>query len=182
MFWDITVDCGGSAGKRYNSLSVLPFTDYCVRLKLFPSDEVVKKDVEIDETILDYSRTETAFAIISLCLMLLGFVFSCYALREPRYMFKRLAALMHGMTAVCILVCAEVMVNSVYYEEQYLVSRHPPGSSYYFGWSFWLCWVVFSIFVWATLIFLFYGKKRKGDRALTENEAVENEPVHLGRI
>ncbi len=54
----------------------------------------------------DYSRTETAFAVIALMLMVLGLIFSFYALKEPRYMFKRLAALMHfivGMSSSCIL-------------------------------------------------------------------------------
>lgn len=46
----------------------------------------------------DYSRTETAFAVIALLLMLIGHVFAFYSLREPRYMFKRLAAIMHLMT------------------------------------------------------------------------------------
>ena len=46
----------------------------------------------------DYSRTETAFAVIALLLMLIGHVFVFYSLREPRYMFKRLTALMHFMT------------------------------------------------------------------------------------
>jgi len=166
---------------KNNTLPVV-HRDYCVFLKFFVSDEAVEKNIEIDDTILDYSRSETAFAIISIALMLLGFVFSFYALREPRYMFKRLAALMHCMTAVCILVCAEVMINSVDYESDHLQSRHPEGSHYHFGWSFWLCWVVFAIYVLATLVFLFYGRKRKGDRALTEDEAKENEPVNIGRI
>ena len=46
----------------------------------------------------DYSRSETAFAVISLALMLLGAGFSVYATRQPRYMFKRLCAALHFMT------------------------------------------------------------------------------------
>ena len=49
-------------------------------------------------SVSDYSRTETAFAVIALLLMLIGHVFVFYSLREPRYMFKRLTALMHFMT------------------------------------------------------------------------------------
>ncbi len=50
----------------------------------------------------DYSRTETAFAVIGLLLMIGGHVFAWYSLREPRYMFKRLAAFMHLITGKCI--------------------------------------------------------------------------------
>ena len=46
----------------------------------------------------DYSRSETAFAIISLLMILMGAGFSVYAIREPRYMFKRLAAALHFIT------------------------------------------------------------------------------------
>ena len=52
----------------------------------------------------DYSRTETAFAVIALLLMLIGHVFVFYSLREPRYMFKRLTALMHFMTGINMFV------------------------------------------------------------------------------
>ena len=48
----------------------------------------------------DYSRSETAFAVISLGLMALGMIFSVYAVREPRYMFKRLAGALHIMTGM----------------------------------------------------------------------------------
>jgi len=156
--------------------------EYCVLLKLFPSREMVLNDPEVDMHILNYSRTETAFAVIALGLMCLGFVFSFYAIKEPRYMFKRLAAGMHGMTAVCIVVSAEVMSNSVEYESEHLTSRHPEGSHYEFGYSYVLVWIAFVIYLLVTLLFLVYSRKRKGDNAKSEHEARENEPVHLGRM
>lgn len=52
----------------------------------------------VSSSLADYSRTETAFAVIALLLMLIGHVFVFYSLREPRYMFKRLTALLHFMT------------------------------------------------------------------------------------
>ena len=86
------------------------------------------------------------------------------------------------LTAVCILVSAEVMHNSVKYESENLQMRHPEGAHYQFGYSFFLAWIVFAIFLVVTIVFLVFSRKRKGDAASSEHEAFENEPVHLGRI
>lgn len=155
---------------------------YCNMIKLFPDKNAIDKDAEIDSTIVNYSRTETAFAVIALLLMILGLVFTFYAIKEPRYMFKRLAAAIHFLTAICILVCAEVMSQSVAYEETYLPARHPKGAYYEYGFCFYLAWITFAIFVIAGIVFIWYGRKRKGHRAYSEEHAMENEPVHLGRI
>lgn len=49
---------------------------------------------------LDYVRTGSAFAIISLLIMMLGHIFAFYTLRRPRYIVKRLTSLMHFMTGM----------------------------------------------------------------------------------
>jgi hypothetical protein len=46
----------------------------------------------------DYMRTGTAFGIIAITVMLIGHMFAFYALRRPRYIVKRLTALIHFMT------------------------------------------------------------------------------------
>ena len=74
------------------------------------------------------------------------------------------------------------MVRSVKYERQNLPKRHPQGADINYGYSFALAWVVFAIYVIAALVFLIFSRKRKGDKAADEREAMENEPVHLGRI
>lgn len=50
--------------------------------------------------LLDYVRTGSAFAIISLLIMMLGHIFAFYTLRRPRYIVKRLTSLMHFMTGM----------------------------------------------------------------------------------
>ena len=44
---------------------------------------------------IDYSRSETAFAVLSVLMMLVAHIFVFYSLKEPRYMFKRLSGIMH---------------------------------------------------------------------------------------
>ncbi|GFT79088.1 uncharacterized protein TNCV_3094471 [Trichonephila clavipes] len=67
----------------------------CHNHRLFPTEEFLQKNPEVDRTILDYTRTETAFAIITFCLIVMGFGFGLYTFKEPRYMFKRLAGGVH---------------------------------------------------------------------------------------
>jgi len=50
-----------------------------------------------------------------------------------------------------------------------------------FGFSFGFAWCTFILLVFSGLAFLVVSRKRKRDKALSEREAVENEPVHLGR-
>ena len=74
------------------------------------------------------------------------------------------------------------MVRSVKYERRNLPKRHPKGAYISYGYSFVLAWIVFAIYVIAAIVFLIFSRKRKGDNAANEREAMENEPVHLGRI
>ncbi|XP_015909636.1 voltage-dependent calcium channel gamma-1 subunit [Parasteatoda tepidariorum] len=134
----------------------------CHNHRLFPSDEFIQKNPEVDRTILDYTRTETAFSIISLCLMLMGFGFSIYTFRHPRYMFKRLAGGVHLISAAATLIVVEVVINSVAYEERFLSDRHPKGAVWSYGYSFVLAWITFVILVISGLTFLICSRKRKG--------------------
>ena len=80
-----------------------------------------------------------------------------------------------------IFVSVEVLINSVNYELKNLPERHPPGSGIYYGYSFGIAWVAFVFFLVAAVVFLWCSRKRKRDKAADEVEAMENEPVHLGR-
>ena len=167
--------------KRNNTLPAT-HTTRCASLKFYPSSGEIVKDPEVDDEILDFSRSETAFAIMSLILAFIANVFAVYAVKQVRYMFKRLAAMLYLITAACIVVCLEVFQYSIEYEQKFLPKRHPNGSNIGYDWSFGLCWVVFIIYIIAPIVLFVTSRKRKGDKARTEQEAMENEPVILGRV
>lgn len=158
-----------------------PIVRICHNHRLFPTLAQIADNPEIDRTILDYTRTETAFAIITFCLVFMGLGFSIYTFKEQRYMFKRLAGGVHFITAAAILVVIEVVVNSVQYEEQFLNARHPKSTVWSYGYSFIIACFTFIIMLLAGAIFLICSRKRKGDRA-TGLGAGDDEPNILGRM
>ncbi|GFY74506.1 uncharacterized protein TNIN_309901 [Trichonephila inaurata madagascariensis] len=152
----------------------------CHNHRLFPTEEFLQKNPEVDRTILDYTRTETAFAIITFCLIVMGFGFGLYTFKEPRYMFKRLAGGVHFIGAAAVLVVIEVVVNSVEYEEQYLTDRHPKGAVWSYGYSFVFAWLTFVVMLIIGITFMICSRKKKGDRS--GGGQVDDEPHILGRI
>ncbi|CAH1793401.1 unnamed protein product [Owenia fusiformis] len=158
----------------------------CEYHKLFPTMKEVNRDPEVDKIIIDYSRTETAFAVISLLIMLVGNGFALYTFKEHRYMFKRLTAFTHFVVAALVLVVLEVLINSIHYEESNLPARHPERAYHSFGFSFAFGWIVFIIYVSAGIAFLFASRKRKGDQVQTEidptSQIKDDEAINLGRV
>lgn len=53
-------------------------------------------------SIVDYMRTGSAFGIIALIVMVIGHMFAIYTIRRPRYVLKRLTALIHLMTGITL--------------------------------------------------------------------------------
>ncbi|XP_025105222.1 LOW QUALITY PROTEIN: peripheral myelin protein 22-like [Pomacea canaliculata] len=128
----------------------------------------------------DYTRTAIAFTIIAIIIMIIGHSFAFYAVRRPRYIIKRLAALLHFMTAACLLVLNEVFVKTVEHEKEHMPERIPPEAHTEYGFSFVLSWISFVLFVLAGLVFLLMSHKRKPEYA-DNNDAIEDEPMQLGR-
>ncbi|XP_014259254.1 voltage-dependent calcium channel gamma-2 subunit [Cimex lectularius] len=155
--------------------------EICRSHEMFPSDDKIRTDPSLDRTILNYTRTEMFFSVVSVLLMLMGFLFSIYTFRNPRYMFKRLAAGVHFLSCASVIVVLEVVINSIYYEKAHLPFVHPRRAVYYYGYSFYLGWLVFAFNAVASIAFLVYSKKRKGDKALTEEMAMADEPTIIGR-
>lgn len=147
----------------------------CAFFSVFPSEEAIRQDMEIDRTILEYTRSEVAFCTLSLVMLLMGIGFSVYTFKEHRYMFKRLAGGVHFISAGVMMVVMEVENNSATYEERYLSSRLPKGCRWSFGFSYYFAWITFSMYVIIGLTFMVCSRKRKG---LT---GVDDEPQIIGR-
>ncbi|KAL1486696.1 hypothetical protein MTO96_008769 [Rhipicephalus appendiculatus] len=147
----------------------------CSFFSVFPSEEAIRQDMEIDRTILEYTRSEVAFCTLSLVMLLMGIGFSVYTFKEHRYMFKRLAGGVHFISAGVMMVVMEVENNSATYEERYLSSRLPKGCRWNFGFSYYFAWLTFSMYVIIGLTFMVCSRKRKGLTGL------DDEPQIIGR-
>uniref|UniRef100_A0A1B6C522 Uncharacterized protein n=1 Tax=Clastoptera arizonana TaxID=38151 RepID=A0A1B6C522_9HEMI len=148
---------------------------------VFPTELKILQDPTLDDTILSYTRTEIMFSIISLIVMIMGFLFSIYTFRNPRYMFKRLAGGIHLITSLSLIVVIEVFMNSIDYEIQNLPVAHPPGAIYTYEYSYYFAWIVFLLNMVSGISFMWYSKKRKGNKAPNEEIAMADEPTIIGR-
>ncbi|XP_055346714.1 transmembrane protein 114-like [Paramacrobiotus metropolitanus] len=163
----------------------------CKRHMLFPSElEAMQNQHEFDTNSLDYTRSEVAFSTIALILMIFGQGFAFYSFKERRYMFKRLTGFLHILSAVCCLICIEVLVSSVTYEKQHLPTRHPATAVSHFGFSFVLACVACAAYFAAGIIFLVFSRKKKADKSVTEMKTLADDeldqidadaPMTLGR-
>ncbi|KAJ9583042.1 hypothetical protein L9F63_022621, partial [Diploptera punctata] len=91
-----------------NVTSKITIFKFCKFHDMFPPDAKIRQDASLDKTILNYTRSETSFSIISLLLMVMGFIFSTYTFRNPRYMFKRLAGGIHFLTVAIISAIMDI--------------------------------------------------------------------------
>lgn len=156
----------GTPGKEQSS---------CSFFSVFPSEEDIRRDMEIDRTILEYTRSEVAFCTLSIVMLLMGIGFSVYTFKEHRYMFKRLAGGVHFISAGVMMVVMEVENNSATYEQRYLTSRLPKGCRWNFGFSYYFAWITFSMYIVIGLTFIVCSRKRKGLPDL------HDEPQIIGR-
>ena len=79
------------------------------------------------------------------------------------------------------MVLIQVVLGGAQFGRSKLPSRHPPGSTWTYGYSFYMACSVFSIFATAFIVFLAFSKKKKGDNIINEELALADEHVAMGR-
>ncbi|XP_053607742.1 uncharacterized protein LOC128673722 [Plodia interpunctella] len=131
--------------------------------------------------IANYVRTMLSFGIISIFVMAMGCGFSVYTFRNPRYMFKRLAAGIHFISTSCTFVVVQVMMSSADHMKKSVKYVYPELAYHYYHISFYLACIVVLVNFFAAASFLWYSRKRKGDKAATDELAMADEPTIIGR-
>ncbi|XP_015590874.1 transmembrane protein 114 isoform X2 [Cephus cinctus] len=163
-----------------NKSEMIPYKE-CKYLEMFPTKKILEGNPGLNPTVINYSRTQVSFAVMSMIIMLMGFTFSIYTFRNPRYMFKRLAGGIHFITAGCTMVVIQVLLSSVEYESKYVLQTFPKGAIFRYDYSLILAWFVFLGNLVSGCAFMLFSKKRKRDKAPTEEIAMADEPTIIGR-
>ncbi|KAI0987951.1 hypothetical protein GJ496_001162 [Pomphorhynchus laevis] len=102
-------------------------------------------------------------------------------MRVYRYMYKRFTSVMLLITAVCAMVCIELVSSMVRHCRESENSCYPPNATHHSAISLILMWICFVTLLICSSIFLICSRKLKGYNAADEQEAVENLPLELGR-
>ena len=79
------------------------------------------------------------------------------------------------------VVLINVVSGGADFSRRKLPSLHPEGSTWHFGFSYYFAWFVAVIFFAACAAFLFYSRKKKGDKALSDDMAMADRPTIIGR-
>jgi len=119
---------------------------------------------EEDVDMLEQVKMELILASVAVLMMVLGAGFSSYSLLHPKYVYKRLAATLHSITAVTMLVTISLADNSSHYSTHGW--RSPSSSSsplpgLHYGFSYLLAWCACLTYMVAAFTFLVSSRKRK---------------------
>lgn len=79
------------------------------------------------------------------------------------------------------MVVIQVVLSSMEYGSKNTVKGFPKGSSVHYGFSLVLAWFVCIGNLLAGCSFILFSKKRKRDKAPTEELAMADEPTIIGR-
>ncbi|CAK9802102.1 hypothetical protein ANTPLA_LOCUS3079 [Anthophora plagiata] len=169
----------GIISKSENSTEMVPFYE-CKNQDMFPTEKQFKLEPGLN-TVVNYSRTQVSFALISLFVMIMGFCFSIYTFRNPRYMFKRLAGGIHFISAACNMVVIQVLLSSIEFERKHVNLTFPQGAIMRYDFSLILAWIVFLCNLLSGCAFMVFSRKRKREKAPTEEIAMADEPTIIGR-
>ncbi|XP_070490979.1 uncharacterized protein [Chironomus tepperi] len=153
----------------------------CTYYNLFADEAEIAADPAVDEDMLDLSRTAATFSIIALFIMVLGVFFTVYTFLNPRYMFKRLAGGVHFISGICCVSVCRALHASVQHAEEHLKFAFPGDATYTTGYGFFFGCLVAAINLISCITFFWYSKKKKGDKAATEELGMADENIQIGR-
>ena len=85
------------------------------------------------------------------------------------------------VSAACVMVVIQVLMSSVDFESKNVVETFPKGAEMSYDFSLILAWLVFLFNLLAGCAFMLFSRKRKRDKAPTEEIAMADEPTIIGR-
>ena len=121
----------------------------------------------------DFVRAEVSIVVLVLIIMSLAIGFSVFALKYPRYMYKRVAAALHAFTAITLFIIIELVKsgshpghatpsNDIFeIPTQYTSGGLKIQLQTYHGYSYLLAWTVLLVFVSVGTAFICMSGKRK---------------------
>ena len=104
-------------------------------------------------------RSELSLAGVAVLLTLAAFMFSWYSINHPKYTFRRLAAVLHLLTAVCILAVIQLVDGGS--RMVMIMDEEDTKDRLLYGYSYLLAWCSFLISLAASGVFLLASRKRK---------------------
>jgi len=102
----------------------------------------------------DLLRAEVSLVGVTVLLTMAALGFSCYSISHPRFTFRRLAAVLHLLTAVSTIAVIQLVDTS---QELHAAGE---GDTLLYGYSYLLAWTSFLISLAAALTFLVASRKR----------------------
>lgn len=79
------------------------------------------------------------------------------------------------------MVVIQVLLSSIEYESNHVFENFPKNVVIKYDYSLILAWIVFLCNLISGLAFMLFSRKRKRDKAPTEEIAMADEPTIIGR-